>query len=586
MSGRIPQSFINELLLHTPIVDLISEYLSLKKAGSRFVACCPFHQENSPSFNVIPNKQFYHCFGCGANGNAIGFLMQYLNQGFVEAVEILAAKLNLVVIREGEDSSKEQKSSALALYQLLDKVSKFYQHALKNNKIAIEYLQQRGLDGKIAKAYQLGYAPQDWHRLEGLFPNQKDALLATGMLIQKENTDKTYDRFRHRILFPIHDVQGRIVGFGGRALDPQQKPKYLNSPETSIFQKSSELYGLYQLIKQKKHWPYLLVVEGYMDVIALAQHEGAPAVAALGTSIHSFQIQVLSKYSPRIFFCFDGDNAGQQAALKAMEQSLAILDAAVDLRFIFLPEKHDPDSFIREQGQENFKALLDKALPFHDFFLQHLMQSIELSTPAGKNQLLHKVQPYFKKIPAGAYQELLLQDLSRLTHIAPDRLLNLFSVAKAEKTFSPAPQTQRTRRPERSPLHLALSLLLQQPSLAFECQAVLNPNFLQEKKLNPLKQVLEAIYEMPQISTAALVEKWRNTPFFDLLTQLAAFDHQISPEALKNSFIDTILFLEKQNLENLIQNYIEKSRNEGLTNAERMLLQDLLKQCHPASIKN
>ncbi len=341
MTGLIPRSFIDELLHQIDIVEFIDSYVPLKKRGTSHLACCPFHHEKTPSFNVVGTKQFYHCFGCGASGNVISFAMQYLQQSFPEAIETLAARAGVQVPREQPDQNMVQK---LSLYQVMLQITQFYQHTLKTSgKEAVQYLKQRGITGEIAKRYQLGYAPPGWHALEITFKSLKNELLTTGMLVQRED-GKVYDRYRNRIIYPIHDRHGRIIGFGGRSLDGSQKPKYLNSPETVLFQKNRELYGLYQCIQQKTDFPYIIVVEGYMDVIALAQYGIHHTVATLGTATSTYHIQLLSKYTKKIIFCFDGDEAGLQAAWRALESSLTHLDQGLNAQFIFLPTGHDPES--------------------------------------------------------------------------------------------------------------------------------------------------------------------------------------------------------------------------------------------------
>ncbi len=336
MPGLIPQPFIDELLNRIDLVELIDSYVPLKKSGTSFVACCPFHSEKTPSFNVVFKKQFYHCFGCGASGNAISFIMQYLNYNFIETIELLAAKLGLQIPREGQNEKNQPSPN---LYQLLSKISQFYQQTLKNKgQDAINYLRQRGLNGEIAKLYQLGYAPAGWQTLEETFKRYRSELISTGMLIEKPD-GRTYDRYRHRIMFPIHDRQGRIIGFGGRALDAAQKPKYLNSPETIIFQKSRELYGLHAILKQQTTIDNIIIVEGYMDVIAVAQYGIHNAVAALGTATSSYHIQLLSKYTSELIFCFDGDAAGRQAAWRALESCLPHLNSGLDANFIFFTRR-------------------------------------------------------------------------------------------------------------------------------------------------------------------------------------------------------------------------------------------------------
>lgn len=375
MSGLIPRLFIEELLHRTDLIELIDSYVPLKKRGNSYTACCPFHHEKTPSFNVVAKKQFYHCFGCGTSGNAISFIMNYLSQGFVDAVETLAARLGMQIPRE-QNNEKIQQS--LSLYQVLSKVNQYYQNSLKNaTSEIINYLRNRGLNGEIAKQFQLGYAPAGWHTLEQQFKEHQADLITTGMLIKKED-GKIYDRYRHRIMFPIYDRNERIIGFGGRAIDTLQKPKYLNSPETIIFQKNRELYGLHQILKKNQSVNPILIVEGYLDVIALAQYGIWNAVAALGTAASSYHIQLLSKYTRQMIFCFDGDNAGRQAAWRALENSLPFLGNNLDARFVFLPEGHDPDSLVRKEGKEKFIARLTNATPLSQYFFDTLAENIDI----------------------------------------------------------------------------------------------------------------------------------------------------------------------------------------------------------------
>ncbi|WED43390.1 DNA primase [Legionella cardiaca] len=570
MSGLIPQPFIDELLTRTDIVEFIDSYLPLKKSGHAFVACCPFHNEKTPSFNVVARKQFYHCFGCGASGNVISFAMNYLNQGFIEAVETLASRLGLQVPREGRTEKNQQ---SLSLYQLLAQVSQFYQQTLKTKgQAAINYLRQRGLTGEIAKLYQIGYAPPDWQNLEKQFKSHRSELIATGMLIEKED-GKTYDRYRHRITFPIHDRHGRIIGFGGRAIDAQQKPKYLNSPETVIFQKSRELYGLHQILQKQKTIDNIIVVEGYMDVIALAQHGIDNAVAALGTATSIYHIQLLLKHTQHLIFCFDGDAAGRQAAWRALESCLPQLNAGLNASFIFLPEGHDPDSLVREEGNQQFMARLKQAKPLNQFFFETLSRDIDLLSVAGKSQLVNATKPHLLKMQDGPYKQLLLNELARISHIEAHRLLQMIS--------DNTPQTnQATKTITRSPIRLAIALLLQNPEIFSASKNYIDPNLLDDKEQDLLKKLLLQVANSPEINTATLIEQWRNTPYFEALGKLAGWDHQVPEQALVKEFIDIILFLQKQNLENKINLYIAKSRNQGLTLSERLKLQEMLKQRH------
>ncbi len=571
MSGLIPQPFIDDLLHRTDLVELIDSYVPLKKRGTSYVACCPFHNEKSPSFNVVAKKQFYHCFGCGVSGNAISFVMGYMNQGFTEAVDTLATRLGMTVPRDGQ---VDKNNSSQDLYKLLAEVNLYYQKQLKHEgTIAIDYLRNRGLSGDIAKRYQLGFAPEGWHNLEKVFNKNQRELIATGMLI-KNDDGKIYDRYRNRVMFPIHDRHGRIIGFGGRVLDADQKPKYLNSPETVIFQKSRELYGLHQILSQQRAVDNIIIVEGYMDVIALAQHGITNAVATLGTATSTYHIQLLAKHTKHLIFCFDGDAAGKQAAWRGLESSLSHLNNGLDAAFIFLPDGHDPDSLVREEGKEQFLNRLNQATPLHRFFFDTLAKDINLQNPAGKTQLINLVKPFVQKMSEGSYKELLLDDLARITHIENHRLNILISDTTEIKL------PEQTTTIARSPVRIAIALLLQNPEIYAQSSQHINPSLLDENEHQILIKLLEQLAPNQQTNTASLIEPWRNSSYFDTLNKLAAWDHQVPEEALIKEFIDIVLFLQKQNRDQIIRQFIDKSRHQGLTESERLRLQDMLKERH------
>ena len=571
MSGLIPQPFIDDLLYRTDIVELIDGYVPLKKRGTSHVACCPFHNEKTPSFNVVAKKQFYHCFGCGASGNAISFIMNYQNSGFIDAIEILATRLGLTVPREGQ---VEKNNSSNDLYKLLTEISTYYQKKLKlDGKIAIDYLRGRGLSGAVAKLYQLGFAAEGWHNLEKTFTRHQRELIATGMLI-KTDDGKIYDRYRNRIMFPIHDRNGRIIGFGGRVLD-DQKPKYLNSPETVIFQKSRELYGLHQILSQNKTVDSIIIVEGYMDVIALAQHGILNAVATLGTATSPYHIQLLAKHTKQLIFCFDGDAAGKQAAWRGLESSFPHLNAGLDAGFIFLPDGHDPDSLVREEGKDKFLTRMQQATPLPRFFFDTLSKDINLQSPGGKTQLINLSKPMLQKMIEGSYKQLLIDDLARLTHIENHRLNLLLSDSSEIK-----PQEQNTTI-ARTPARIAVALLLQNPEIYVRNAKDLNPDLLDEQEHHILLKLLKQLAINPQSNTATLIESWRNSSYFETINKLAAWDHQVPEQELIKEFIDIILFLQKQNRDLIIRRLIDKSRQTGLSETEKINLVEMLKERHP-----
>lgn len=576
MSGIIPRPFIDELLNRIDIVELIDSHIPLKKQGTSFVACCPFHTEKTPSFNVIPKKQFYHCFGCGVSGNAISFGMAYLHLSFPDTIEMLASRIGMQVPREGNTEKHQQSQS---LYALLEKVSKFYQIQLKNAPPeASSYLEKRGINEETAQRFQLGYAPAGWHTLTTAFKSNTKELIASGMLIQKDD-GKTYDRYRQRITYPIHDRNGRIIGFGGRSIDDDQKPKYLNSPETVIFQKGRELYGLHQLLTHHHSIKNILIVEGYMDVIALAQHGITNVVAALGTATSAYHIQLLSKHTQQLIFCFDGDAAGKKAAWRALENSLPFLNTGLDASFIFLPENHDPDSLVRHEGREQFLKRIQNPIPFNQFFFSTLMQSVDTTTLAGKSQLVNLIKPYLEKMTEGPYQQLILDELARITRIESHRLDQLMDTKSNEIKLEPNHPIQR------KPTRIAVALLLQNPEIYKKNIQLLSKGLVGRLQHDILKKLIEYTNQNSILNTGALLEAFRGTPEFDGLSKLAAWDHQVPEEALNREFVDTLVFLSKQELETKIQQLMTKSRQHGLSEEERLDLQNMLKERHQISVQ-
>ena len=503
--------------------------------------------------------------------NNFTIALNYLHLGFSEAIETLASRLGLSVPREGHP---EKYLESKNLYKFLMEVTNIYQQALKTTgHEAISYLKRRGVNGDVAEKYQLGYAPPGWQTLALRFKHNKKELIDTGMLVTNDN-GKTYDRYRHRIMFPIHDRQGRIIGFGGRALDDSQKPKYLNSPETSIFQKGRELYGLYQVIKHHNTLDNIVIVEGYMDVIALAQHGIGNAVATLGTSTSAYHIQLLSKHTKQLIFCFDGDAAGRQAAWRALEHSLPHLNSGLDASFIFLPEGHDPDSLVRQEGRDCFLQRLQESTPLHQFFLNGLMQDIDSTTLAGKSQLLNATKPYFQKITDGPYQQLLVNELSRLTRIEHHRIQQLMDGKMPDQP------EETSKKIARSPARIAIALLLQHPEVYPYCAHELADITDDMDGQHVIKELLQQVKENPSMNTAQLVELWRDSPLFESLNKLAVWDHQVPEHALHKEFVDVVKFLAKQSREHHIQQLIGKANAEGLTASDRHTLQEMLKQRH------
>ncbi|MDG1311123.1 MAG: DNA primase [Porticoccaceae bacterium] len=426
MAGLIPQTFIDDLLDRVDIVDVVNNRVQLKKAGKNYKACCPFHEEKSPSFTVAQDKQFYYCFGCGAGGNALSFVMEFDRVDFLPAVEMLAKNVGLEIPREAAPDRAVSKRKD-NLYSILTESDRFFRQQLRSHQgaaTAVGYLKDRGLSGQIAAAFGVGYAPPGWDNLlksAGTEPDKVKLLEDSGMLIVKPEEKKQYDRFRHRIMFPIRDQRGRTIGFGGRVLD-DSTPKYLNSPETPVFHKGRELYGLYEARQALKEIPYLIMVEGYMDVIALAQYGIHNAVATLGTALTENHLQKLFRYTSELVFCFDGDKAGVRAAGRSLEIALPEMRDGVSAKFLFLPDGEDPDSMVRKLGTDDFQKQVETATPLSAFLFDQLSEGINTSTADGKARLSKVCAPQINRIPQGVFRQLMLEELSRRTGISADNL--------------------------------------------------------------------------------------------------------------------------------------------------------------------
>jgi DNA primase len=477
----IPKNFIQDLLNRLDIVDVVERYVPLKKAGANFVACCPFHNEKSPSFTVSQTKQFYHCFGCGAHGTAIGFVMEHAGLGYVDAIEELARNVGLEVPHERQAAGEAYQKVAPDLYEVMQTATRYYREQLKLSQRAIDYLKQRGLSGEIAAKFGIGYAPDGWQNLAAAFPNYQDATLSETGLVISANEDKRYDRFRDRIMFPIINVRGQVIGFGGRVLDkgePPQggrrevtgtsgstsaQPKYLNSPETPLFEKGHELYGLFQAQKAIRAEQRVLVVEGYMDVVALAQHGVEYAVATLGTATTPYHIQKLLRLTEHIVFCFDGDKAGQRAAWRALENALPYLQDGKRISFLFLPVEHDPDSFIREFGKAAFEQRMQEAMPLSAYLLREISAELDLRSQEGRNQLLQRAKPLLTAIAAPTTALLLRKEVAALSGVSQAELEALYEIKPVAR--APRIAFQKAGRAPPSAHRLLLQCLIAQPEL-------------------------------------------------------------------------------------------------------------------------
>ena len=506
----IPQSFIADLLNRVDIVDVVGRHVQLKKGGANLMGLCPFHNEKSPSFTVSPTKQFYHCFGCGAHGSAIGFLMEYSGLSYVEAIKDLAQGIGLSVPEErNEDSTRRDGPDLDILTDLLERANRFYRDRLKSERVAIDYLKGRGLTGQVAARFGLGYAPDEWNALETVYGADYGgkALLDTGLVIDGDK-GRRYDRFRGRVTFPIRNGRGRIVGFGGRVIGAGE-PKYLNSPETPLFEKGRELYGLFEARQAIREAGRAMVVEGYMDVVALAQHGVAYAVATLGTACTPSHVQKLTRQTDHVIFCFDGDAAGRRAAWRALENSLALAADDKLFSFLFLPSEHDPDSYIREHGREAFEAFAAEAMPLSRFLIEHLKAEGDLDSAEGRAALVSAARPHLQRVVAPALRLGLVKGVAELVDMTPAEVERLCDLKPQASVLKSAPR--RTPRAAITQLdeHL-LRLLARDCSLARLPEVAAGRHFIPSD--SPVQDVIDAIVAAPVLpQVASLMESFAGT---------------------------------------------------------------------------
>ncbi len=498
----IPPDFIQTLLGRVDIVDVIDQQVHLKKSGANFVACCPFHNEKTPSFSVSQTKQFYHCFGCGAHGTALGFLMEYNGLPFVDAVKQLAEGVGLQVPQVDNKEADARRKGDVDLSVILSQAVKYYRAQLKESSTAIDYLKHRGLSGQIAARFGIGYAPDGWQNLAAVFPEYESKALVTAGLVIESDSGKRYDRFRDRVMFPIWNQRNEVIGFGGRVLD-KGEPKYLNSPETPVFEKGRELYGLTQALKAIRASGKVIVVEGYMDVVALAQHGVEYAVATLGTATSATHIQRLSRLSEHIIFCFDGDAAGRRAAWRALEISLPHLTDGKEIGFLFLPEEHDPDSYIRYHGRDKFERALNEAIPLSSYLMQELQQGQDLHKEEGRAALLQNAKPMLKQIAAPLLGLMLRKRFAEITGISREELDDLLEIKnlRAAKRVAEKP-TRRGSLPSAA-IQLA-AVILASPQLALEFDLKIESDATADLKF--LSVLIDFCSRHPDVGTAGAIE--------------------------------------------------------------------------------
>ncbi|MFN6960903.1 MAG: DNA primase [Rhodocyclaceae bacterium] len=571
----IPESFIQELLARVDIVDVIERYVPLKKAGANYQACCPFHTEKTPSFTVSPSKQFYHCFGCGAHGSAIGFLMQYSGLGFVEAVEELAAQTGLPVPREVSARSQE-KSRQQPLTERMARAARFYRERLKAAEKAIDYLKGRGLTGEIAAKYGLGYAPDDWQALARVFDDYDDpAMVECGLVILNEQ-GRRYDRFRDRIMFPIQDARGDVIGFGGRVIG-QGEPKYLNSPETPLFRKGEELYGLPQARQAIRAEGSVIVVEGYMDVVALAQFGIGNAVATLGTATTPVHVRKLLRLADKVVFCFDGDTAGRKAAWRALEASLEVLSDDKLVGFLFLPAEHDPDSFVRAEGADTFRRLAAQPTTLAELLLRELKSATDLSTAEGRARLVHEAKPFLTRLAAPLLRLQLVRAIAEASTLSPAEVEAQIGL-KPMPRGRPAPPKVR-QRPAPPALERTLLLaVLRRPERAARLPLeLISRECIEGEALCAIAAAIEQA-ALPTHHLGLLLEHFRGSPHEAIIAALAAESEALAGDEgeIETVFADAIEQLHRRELSRQIALLNAKARSGTLSPEERRRLAELL----------
>jgi len=594
MSGRIPSHFIDELVARADIIDVIGSRVPLKKGGKEYKACCPFHDEKSPSFTVVPDKQFYHCFGCGAHGTALGFLMDYDHLSFVEAVEELAARVGLQVPREADPNFKPKPSDDL--YVPLERAAALYAEHLMTSDRAIAYLKKRGLTRETAQRFSIGYAPDAWDFIgKSLGESEADArrLLQVGLVIEREQRGGHYDRFRDRIMFPIRDTRGRTIGFGGRILD-QGEPKYLNSPETELFHKGRELYGLFEARQATRSLQRLLVVEGYMDVVRLHQAGITYAVATLGTATTPEHLTRIFRVCSEVVFCFDGDRAGRAAAWRALENALSQVREGRQMRFLFLPEGHDPDSLVGEEGREKFEARLDAALALSDYFIRELSSRSDIATVDGRARMAESAKPLIARIPPGVFRELLVDELGKIIGLSGDRLALLLDTGATPSrgAITPGLGAERGSAPyrpgptagppssagRRNLVRQAVHLLVHFPQAAPAAVNLDQLSLVDRPGIPLLIELLDSLTANPCPTTGALLERWRDKPDHASLSRLAAVEcHVPDGKGAARELTDALRRLTEEDQPNRrTDELLSKASRVPLTQAESQELQDIL----------
>ena len=572
MSQLIPKSFIDDLLSRIDLVELIGVRVKLKQNGSNFVGLCPFHSEKTPSFTVSQTKQFYHCFGCNVSGNALGFLMQFERLDFVEAVENLAASVGLAVPKTDKLGGNSYHTD---LYEINERVTQFFEGELRKSKVAIAYLKTRGFSGEICKKFRIGYAPDSWDNLAKFYGNSVDTrqrMISLG-LIGTNNKQHTYAKLRNRIIFPIRNTKGNVIGFGGRTI-ANDLAKYLNSPESTIFHKGSELYGLYEARKCSGTIEHLIVVEGYLDVVSLAQFGITNVVATLGTAISSRQVQLLLRYASTVTFCFDGDIAGRAAAWRALENSLPFLRDGINMNFLFLPEGIDPDSLIRRESREHFDLLLKTAtISLEDFFISQLLHRVNIDTIEGKSKLIKIAQGLLEQMPRGIFYGLLLSKIAAITQVNVEEIASTI-VAAASETKSGVQLEKKLALPPQ--IQKIISILLHFPSLILEVIELDRLKSMRIGGIELLWKLYDLIKSHPTITTGAILEHWRGSDEEEIFHELAQKVPILPEEVLKSELLGLIRTLDRVADETEVNRLLETANKGNMDADKRKQLRDLI----------
>jgi DNA primase len=580
MAGRIPQSFIDDVVSRVDIVDIIDSRVPLKKAGREYQACCPFHNEKTPSFTVSPGKQFYHCFGCGAHGTAIGFLMEYENLDFIEAVKELASSVGMQMPTTDFESYAPAipRFEIETSYKLLEQAKRYFQQQLRDHPQgpnAIEYLKKRGLSGEIARDFSIGYVPDGWDNFIKASGAQCKELVAAGLVIEKDNNAGCYDRFRDRVMFPIHDQGGRVIAFGGRVMG-DGTPKYLNSPETSVFHKGKELYGLFEARRRLKKINSIIVVEGYMDVVALAQFGVYNVVATLGTAVTEQHINRLFRTCDQVVFCFDGDRAGQDAAWRGMENALPVLTGERQLKFLFLPEGEDPDTLIRKVGTDEFNQLVEKSQTLSEFLLKKLSSDIDMRQIDGQARLLERAKPILEKMADGVIKDRIAELISNRARADKSALV----IQKTRATQSRPSLPKHNPRQPPSLLRRVIGSITQMPELA---KCIDDPQKFSSLNLPGILlfiEIVEFLQGYPNVTTATILEHFRERAEGKHLMALSQQSWLLEKEDgdIEQEFKDSLNELERLQLQQEHDELLNKFQSEGLTDSEKQRYQTLIRQ--------